>query len=106
MFPNSYPGPGLLGKLNSASKSISWSTLIDGTQKTLNVINQAIPLFYQIKPLFNNAKVLFKIASGVSSLANDKVDTNVDTDIEKSTTSETKNTSIDKNISNKPVFYI
>lgn len=33
-----------------------------GTQKTLGVINQAIPLVYQVRPIFRNAKTMFRIA--------------------------------------------
>lgn len=40
---------------------INWSSLLNNTQKTLNIINQAIPAFYQIKPLWNNTKTVFKI---------------------------------------------
>lgn len=70
MYPNPYmmsqiPRTGLLTKGLSALKSINWSTLLDGTQKTLGVINQAIPVVYQIKPIVNNAKTLFRIAGSL-----------------------------------------
>ena len=41
---------------------INWSTLLSNTQKTLNVVNQAIPLYYQVKPIFGNIKTLGKIS--------------------------------------------
>lgn len=44
-------------------KRINWSRLLDGTQKTLGIINQAIPVFYQIKPLYENAKTAFKVVN-------------------------------------------
>lgn len=44
----------LLGKIN-------WSSLLSNAQKTLNVVNQAIPLYYQVKPVFNNIKTIGKI---------------------------------------------
>lgn len=44
----------ILGKIN-------WSSLLSNAQKTLNVVNQAIPLYYQVKPVFNNIKTLGKI---------------------------------------------
>lgn len=61
MYPYSYSG--LLGKGLSLTKSINWTALLDGTQKTLGVINQAIPIVYQVKPILGNAKTLFKIAN-------------------------------------------
>ena len=33
---------------------IKWGNILNNTQKTLNVINQAIPVYYQIKPIYNN----------------------------------------------------
>lgn len=61
MYP--YTNPSILTKSLSALKNIKWGTLLDGTQKTLGVINQAIPIVYQVKPIVNNAKTLFKIAN-------------------------------------------
>lgn len=44
-------------------KKIDWTKLLDGTQKTLNIINQAIPIIYQIKPIIENAKTFINIAN-------------------------------------------
>ena len=68
MYPNPYmmnmiPKSSLLTRSLSTLKSIKWSTLLEGTQKTLGVINQAIPIVYQVKPIVNNAKTIFKIAN-------------------------------------------
>lgn len=52
--------------LLSLLKNIKWSTLLDGTSKTLGVINQAIPVVYQVKPIIDNAKTMFKIANIVN----------------------------------------
>ena len=46
-------------------RKINFTSLLDSTQKTLNVINQAIPIIYQIKPLYNNAKTIFKVANAI-----------------------------------------
>ena len=46
-----------------ARKTINWAGLLSNTQKTLNIVNQAIPIVYQVKPMINNAKTMFKIAS-------------------------------------------
>ena len=45
---------GLKGRFN-------WSSILNNTQKTLNIINQAIPVMYQLKPIWNNTKTVFKI---------------------------------------------
>jgi len=50
--------------LGAATKSgINWSSLLSNTQKTLGIINQAIPAFYQIKPIFGNMKTMFKVVN-------------------------------------------
>ena len=35
-------------------KNLNFNNILDGTQKTLNIVNQAIPLIYQVKPLIGN----------------------------------------------------
>ena len=64
MYP--YSNPSIITKTLSSLKNIKWGTLLDGTQKTLGVINQAIPIVYQVKPIVNNAKTLFKIANVIN----------------------------------------
>lgn len=49
---------GLLGKF-------SFSSFLNGASKTLNVVNQAIPIFYQVKPIINNARTMFRIMGAV-----------------------------------------
>ena len=63
----SYSNPSFIKNSISFLKSISWGSFLDGTSKTLGVINQAIPLVYQVKPLVNNAKTLFKISNIMNS---------------------------------------
>jgi len=94
-YNNFYTKPSFFSKL----KNISFTEILNGTQKTLNVINQAIPIFYQIKPLINNTKTIFKIASAIN---NDK---RIDSK-EKITTIK-KETLKNKNIDyNQPTFFI
>ncbi len=45
---------GLLSKLN-------FSSIINGTSKTLNLVNQAIPIIKQVSPVIKNAKTMFNI---------------------------------------------
>ena len=40
---------------------IKLSSIINGTQKTLNILNQAIPLIRQAGPILNNAKTMFRV---------------------------------------------
>ena len=104
MYP--YGNPGLLTRGLRLTRGINWGNLLDGTQKTLGVINQAIPIVYQVKPIINNAKTMLRIASQMSS-----VDTS--SNLRSTNTNNTVNTNINNtannittNKSNRPIFYI
>ncbi len=88
MYP--YTNPSLISQGLNMIKNIKWGTLLDGTSKTLGVINQAIPIIYQVKPIIGNMKTISKIVTNLSdNQDNEKVVDN------KPTTNE-----------NKPIFYI
>ena len=57
-YPFNYPRK---NNFFSNFKNINMSNILDGTQKTLSIINQAIPVIYQIKPIYQNVKTAFKI---------------------------------------------
>lgn len=62
MFPNQFYSP-MSSLTPLAKKTINWSGLLNNTQKTLNIVNQAIPIVYQIKPIVNNARTMFRVAN-------------------------------------------
>lgn len=100
MFPNAYVRPSLFSRGLQAGKAINWSGLLDGTQKTLGVINQAIPIVYQVKPLIGNAKAMFKIADALNS-----------SDVRQAGTTSVEQVPVSREINsnsstNKPVFYV
>lgn len=41
--------------------NINFSSILSGTQKTLNIVNQGIPLIKQVRPIMQNAKTMFKV---------------------------------------------
>ena len=90
MYNYPYVKPSLFSRIFGATRNFSFSNFLDGTQKTLGIINQAIPIVYQIKPMFQNAKTMFRIA--------DEIRKPVDT--------STANVSEVIQEKNKPVFYI
>lgn len=68
MFNNGiypYMNYGSKAGLFSALKRFNWGNFLTNTQKTLGVINQAIPIVYQIKPIWNNTKTVFKIMGAI-----------------------------------------
>ena len=79
MFPNQFYSP-YSSVSGIAKKTINWSGILNNTQKTLNIVNQAIPIVYQIKPIVNNAKTMFRVASEFS-----KTNTNMNINNNKNT---------------------
>ncbi len=63
MFP-SVNGPMMKSGL-SFLKSIDFAGLLDGASKTLNVVNQAIPVYNQIKPMVANIRLLKSINESI-----------------------------------------
>lgn len=53
---------------NTIRTGINWGNLLNNTQKTLSIINQAIPIFYQVKPIWNNAKTMFRVMGEMGKL--------------------------------------
>lgn len=78
MMPNfAAPAANAATTGTSLLSKISISSLLSNAQKTLNVVNQAIPLYYQVKPVFKNIKTLGKIGRELNKVdKNDKVTVN------------------------------
>lgn len=99
-FPyNNVGNPGLLKKgLGFLSlKSINWSSVLNNTQKTLNVINQAIPVYYQVKPIWGNAKTMFRMIGAL------KEENKTPTNIPQGTINSTQKKNTEEN---GPVFFL
>ena len=110
-------GGGLLSRLTGsigATKSINWPSILNNASRTLNVVNQAIPIVKQVGPMYNNMKSMLKIASlfkdetdpspksnNVSSSSNTNNNSTSD-----ASNLEKENTIINNNYSNSPNFFI
>lgn len=88
-----YAKPGLFSRLFNG---INFSSILSGTQKTLNVINQTIPIVKQAGPLMKNAKTMFKVMNEFK-----KIDTPINKKV-----SKPNNVEIKKQEDNGPVFFI
>jgi hypothetical protein len=53
---------GLFSRISNGVRSFNWSGLLTNANKTLNVVNQAIPLVRQAGPMVSNMKNMLKIA--------------------------------------------
>lgn len=102
MYPNQFTNPSLISKLLSLKDTIKWSELLEGTKKTLDVVNQAIPIYYQVKPIVSNAKTLFKVANVINSDTTEVIAKN-----EEEAQSEIKEeVSTTSSGNNRPIFYL
>ncbi len=71
MYTNYYYNPYMYNRVGIKKlfnfKKLDFNKILNGTSKTLNVINQVIPIYYQVKPIIANAKTLFKVAHIIKS---------------------------------------
>lgn len=70
MFGNNmgyYPYEQSKGLLSGLKNKISFTAILDNTQRVLNIANQTIPIINQVKPMVSNAKTLFKIMGAVKA---------------------------------------
>ena len=49
------------GLFSNMFRGISFSSILNGAQRTLNVVNQAIPVVKEIRPMIKNTKTMFKV---------------------------------------------
>lgn len=116
-FGGTLRGGGLFSRLVGGFggvKGINWGGLLNNASRTLNVINQAIPIVKQVGPMYNNMKSMLKIASlfkdetdpvpkkNIIINNNSTKDTNINKDINK----QKENAIITDNYSNSPNFFI
>ena len=97
---NNAAGINGVSKLSSFLSKINFSSILTNTQKTLNVVNQAIPLYHQVKPVVSNIRQLGKIGKEFTKINNN------------TTNKTTQSNNISNNISNNynnvpnPTFFI
>ena len=53
---------GLFGRISNSLRGFNWRGLLSGANKTLDVVNQTIPLIRQAGPMFNNMKSMIQLA--------------------------------------------
>ena len=67
---------GLFRSLFGSGGRFSLGSIISGTQKTLGVINQAIPVIKQVSPVVKNAKTIFKVMNEFKKTDSPKANSN------------------------------
>ena len=105
---NASSSTGLFSRLFGGGKL---SSFINGTQKTLGIINQAIPLVKQVSPVFKNAKTMFKVMNefkrvGKPSATQNNVNNSNSTNNNDSGISTNENSETISNNINGPTFFL
>lgn len=90
---------GLLSRIN-------FSSILGGTQKTLNTINQVIPLVKQARPMMDNAKTLFRLMSEFNKGDTTTTAATTVNEIKKTVPEETVNEVALESNSNGPTFFL
>ncbi len=90
------------GLFSSLKGKFDWGAILNNTQKTLNIVNQAIPLAYQVKPIINNAKTVFKVMGAVKDDDAKKEEPTINSS--NNTIKEEKTNSYNK--TNEPNFFL
>ena len=91
--------PSLFGVLRNSFRGINFGGILNGTQRTLNIINQAIPIVKQVRPVMKNARTMFNVINQFK-----KVDE--PNNLEKTNNKNAHTNSIDNSKVNKPSFFI
>lgn len=98
-----------VGGLKSLLGGIKWSSILSGTQKTLNVVNQAIPIIKQAGPVINNAKTMFRVMNEFKKVDNPQeniVQNNISNiTVPNDIVSNDTNVETAKKVDNGPVFF-
>lgn len=89
MYPY-YEIPQKMGLFSRIFGNLNFGSILNGTQKTLNIVNQGIPLIKQFKPVLNNAKTMFKVMN----------------EFKKTETPSIVPEKIEKNSLNNPTFFL
>lgn len=55
------PNPSKIGLFKRIFGEVSLGSILSGTERAINLANQAIPLIKQVKPVLSNAKTMFKV---------------------------------------------
>jgi hypothetical protein len=98
--------------ISKASK-FSFASILDNASRTVNTINQIIPLYQQVKPMISNAKTALNIFKNVNKIDNEpKINNNInlpkeekqDINIKENRQKVAPNIIINKTNPNKPFF--
>lgn len=96
------------GLFSRLFRGINMSSILSGTQKTLNIVNQTIPLIKQAQPILRNAKTMFRVMNEfkkVDTPISAQKSTNNKTDVIKEDSLKKETTQYVSNSNYGPTFF-
>ena len=85
--------------------AFSFGRLLGGMSKTLNVVNQVIPIYKEAKPIIQNAKTALSFVKEFSNNATNRVITNTEKNIKPIKEKISTFKSTDSKYQNGPTFF-
>lgn len=83
------------GIFSSLFGRLNWGSILSNTQKTLNLVNQAIPVIKQVSPVMKNAKTMFKVMNEFKRIDSPAPNTKIKSEEKDYGNTEHTNTTID-----------
>ncbi len=97
-------GNNLIGGITR--NTLTLPKILNGLSKTLGVVNQAIPLYKQAKPMIEKGRTLFKMATEMAKPSPSSSATKTKVTSSENQRIYQKNIPLKRNVSaNKPVFF-
>lgn len=89
-------------------KGFNWGSILTNTQKTLNLVNQAIPLIKQANPIVKNAKTMFRVMNEFKKIdfSTSKPETNKSKNANNKIIEAETNTNNNQDYDGGPVFFV
>lgn len=110
IIPNymTYPmrSPGLFSRIFGGIKGFNWQGLLTNANKTLNVVNQTIPLVRQAGPMFNNMKSMLRLAKAFGNETTNKINNNNNNVSSKEKQQKEENIFITESSKESPNFFV
>ncbi len=106
-YPSIAAGNSTGGILSRLARGFNWSSILNNTQRTLGIVNQAIPLVKQATPMINNAKTMFKIMNEFKKdeTPRETAINNTTIDTKENINKEVKNDNTNYYVNNGPTFF-
>ena len=89
-----------------ARTGLTLPKVLGGIQKTLNIANQVIPLYVQVKPIIKNAQSAFSVAKGLLATPSTNQTTPSNLPSKAQTQDTKKQEEPPVTYSNNPVFFL